>query len=120
LGILPQVLGKVFDKDVGAQPVEIASVLSAKRLVACCPSLGKISQGIGGDFSGSCSHGLVHAKQSAVTVVIIGAGVEQSGVLRANRQRQTILQRVQKYIIAQDVATDGKEERMTATFQPLE
>ena len=49
LGVLPEMLGEVFDKDVGAQPIKIAGVLSPEQLVTESTGGGKISQRIGGD-----------------------------------------------------------------------
>ena len=72
-----------------------------------------ISVGVGGG-------GFVRAEQGAVAVVILGAGVEQRGILGADGQRQAILQRVEEDVIAQDVATHREQERMAAAFEPLE
>ena len=120
LGILTEMLGKVFDKNVGTQPVKIAGVLGAEQLVAGRAGSGEISKGFGGDFSGLAGGGFVRAKQGAVAVVVFGAGIEERGVLCADGQRQAILQRVEKDIIAQNVATHRKQERMAAAFKPLE
>ena len=119
LGVLLEMLSKVFDKNVGAQPIKIAGVLGAERLVARCSGFGKIGQDLAVISVGSC-RGLVRAKEGAVAVVVVGAGVEQRGVLRADGQRQAILQRVQKDVVAQDVAAHGEQERVAAAFEPLE
>ena len=103
-------LSEVFDKDVGAQPIKITGVVAAERLVANCSGFGKIRQGIGRDLGWLCCGRFVRTEEGAVAVVILGAGIEQRGILRADGQRQAVLQRVQKDIISQDVAAHGKEE----------
>ena len=119
LGVLPEMLSQVFDKNVGAQPIKIAGVLGSERLVARCSRLGKIGQRLSSNFGWLCCSGLIRAEQRAVTVVIVVASIEQGGVLRAYGQRQAFLQGVEVDIIAQDVATHRKQERMTAAFQSL-
>ena len=45
-----------------------------------------------------------------VDVLVVAAGVEQAGVLRADRQRQIVLDGVQEDEVAQDVALDRLHE----------
>ena len=99
LGILPEMLGEVFDKNVWTPPIKIAGVLGAQQLITTRASAGEVGQGGGGDFSG-LGGSFVHAEPGAVAVVVFRAGIEESGVLRADGQRQTVLQRVQKDVIA--------------------
>ena len=103
-------LGEVSDKNVGTQPIEITGVLGAECLVARCSGFGEIGQRFGGDFGGFGGGGFFRAKHGAVAVVVFGAGIEERGVLRADGQRQAILQGVEKDVIAQNVAANGKQE----------
>ena len=81
LGVLPEMLSKVFDKYVRAQPIKIAGVFGAERLVARCSGFGKIGQGLGSDFGWLCCRVLVRAEEGAVAVMVFGAGIEQRGIL---------------------------------------
>ena len=63
---------------------------------------------------------LVRAEEGAVAVVVLGAGVEQGGVLGADGERQAVLQRVEIDVIAQNVATHREQEGVAAAFEPLE
>ena len=55
-----------------------------------------------------------------VDVLVVVRGVEQAGILRADRQRQAVLDRMQEDVVAQDMALDRLQERLAAAFQPLE
>ena len=52
--------------------------------------------------------------------LILHAGVEQRGVLLADRNRLCILNSVDEDLIAEDVAVKGEEESVARAFQPLE
>src|SRR5687768_2140485 len=113
-------LGKVINKHVVAEPIEQPPVLGVQQFVAGGANRGEVGEGTGGDLGGLCRRGIVCPKQCAVAVVVIGPGVEQRGVLRADRQGQTLLQRVKVDEVAQDVAADGKQERVATAFKTLE
>ena len=108
------------DKDIGAQPAKIAGMLGVECLVARCPGFGEIGQGCGGDFGGAGGCSFVRAKQGALAIVILGAGIEQGGVLRADGQRKAVFQRVETDVVAENVAAHREQERMAAAFEALE
>ena len=111
---------KVFDKHIGAEPVEQAAMLRAQQLVrtSCCR--GEVAQGTGSDLGGGRTRGVLRAEKSTVAVVIVGTGVEQGGILRTDRQQESLLQRVKADEVAQDVAANRKEKRVSAAFEALE
>src|SRR5436190_22105777 len=76
LSVLAQMLRKVFNENVGAQPFEVAVVLCLEGVVACLTGVIKISEGFGGDFGGLSGGGFIRAKKSAIAVVIVGACIK--------------------------------------------
>ena len=123
-GVLPEMLGKVFDEDIRAQPIEIVRGARAlSKCVAAAPALAKSASDLAVISPWARLRLVViveHRTRSAVAVVVIVAGVEKSGVLGADGQRQAVFQRVKVNKIAQDVAADGEQERVAAAFEPLE
>src|SRR6266516_4797383 len=79
-GVLPEMLGEVFDKNVGAQPIKIAGVLGAEQVVAAGASGSEIGQRIGRNFGGFSVGRFIRAEQCAIAVMVLGAGVEERGI----------------------------------------
>ena len=77
LGVRLEVLGELFDENIGAQPIEIADVLGAEGLVTGCAGFDEVGQLLGCDFGGGGGGGLIVAEEGAVAIVVLGACVEQ-------------------------------------------
>ena len=81
--------------------------------------LGEVCQGFCGDFCGSFGF-FFCSKERAVAVVVIGSGIEERGLLSANRHGQPFVECVEVDEIAKNMAADGEKERVPAAFETFE
>ncbi len=127
-GVGRQVSLQVCVEQVGAQPLEAALVEGWRtrrrpERRGCgtpprCADCGRLDVGAGAFFLALVVEGIHHVAD--VLVLIVDAAIQQRRVLRADGQRQAVLDGVQEDVVAQDVALDRLDEGLPAALQPLE
>ena len=63
---------------------------------------------------------IVICRPPEIAVFIVCEGVQQSDVLRADGQRQTILNGMEVYEVAENMALQRQNENVAAAFEPFE